>query len=142
VLIYGFDGEIALWTARQLGVEGFGPCSAIGVARNGEIVAGVVFHRYSGGDIEVSMAATSPRWATRQTFARIFAYPFIQLGVRRITATTKSGNQPVRAFLEYLGFRLEGTLRRFHEDDDAAVYGLLKEECRWLRFLEECPDNR
>jgi RimJ/RimL family protein N-acetyltransferase len=62
----------------------------------------------------------------------IFGYPFNQVGCRRLTATTEAKNQPVRAFLCHLGFREEGVIRQGFPTDDAVVYGMLRDECRWL----------
>ena len=51
----------------------------------------MVFHNYDAraGDIEVVIAAESPRWASREVFHTAFAYPFLQLGCRRVTARVR-----------------------------------------------------
>ena len=38
----------------------------------------------------------------------------------------------VREFLIRLGFVLEGTMRRGFTNDDCVIYGMLREECRWI----------
>lgn len=132
MLIFGADREIAAWVGEQLGICDFGPSSAIGVARGNKIVAGAVFNNFRWPNIEVTFAATSPRWATRQTFRAILRYPFIQLDCRRLTAVTEATNQPARAFLCRFGFREEGLHPDALPTGDAVTHGLLRRDCRWL----------
>jgi alkanesulfonate monooxygenase SsuD/methylene tetrahydromethanopterin reductase-like flavin-dependent oxidoreductase (luciferase family) len=62
-----------------------------------------------------------------------FGYPFDQLGVKRVQATIAKGNKAARKFVERLGFRYEGLARfGFSATQHAAVYSMLREECRWL----------
>lgn len=134
MLIFGHDREIAQWCGDQLGIKDFGPCSAIGVARDGKIVAGAVFHQFRFPNIEITFATTTPRWATRETIAAIMAYPFVQLKCRRLTAITEALNQPARAFLSRFGFTQEGYHPHTFAADDAVTYGLLREDAeKWLR---------
>lgn len=112
--------------------SGFGDCTAIGVVRGGEIIAGIVYYCYRHPNIEMAIAATDPAWCTRKVLKYGFDYPFNQLGCNRITVLVDSENQPVRAFDERLGFVHEGTLRQAHPNGDAEVYGMLKSECRWI----------
>ena len=59
-------GRVAGWVAEQLEFDGgFGSHFAVGVRDNDDPIAGVVFHNITRRDTQVSMAATSPRWARR-----------------------------------------------------------------------------
>lgn len=78
------------------------------------------------------MASTDPRWATRSILKAAFGYPFVQLPCVRLTAYTGKNMPHVRQFLERLGFQQEGIVRRGFADDDAVIYGMLKEECKWI----------
>lgn len=106
---------------------------ALGLAKDGKIVGGVVYHNYRGTGIEGSIF-TSERWANRHTLFHIFAYPFITLECKRFTAITRSRNQSAQTFLNKLGFTQEGVVRSAFEDDDGILYGMLKDECKWLRY--------
>ncbi len=136
--ISGHDQAIARWVGERIGIEAFGQCVAIGIVDEwGNILAGVVYNNYREGvGLEATIASTSPRWCNRAMLAAIFGYPFDQVGCRRLTAITERKNQPVRAFLCRIGFREEGLLRHGFPSDDAVVYGMLREECRWLRTKE------
>lgn len=129
-----FGHSVVLWTEEQLNLR-FEKAAGIGVALDGRLVAGVVYSEYRPNvpAIEASIAATDPAWASRQVLRAIFAYPFNQLGVVRLSATTAKSNKPAREFLVRLGFQLEGIGRRaFPGGGDAAVYSMLKAECSWL----------
>lgn len=109
----------------------------MGFELEGALVAGVVFNEYRGHSIHVSMASTTPRWATRSNLHAIFSYPFVQLKCERMTAYTGRSMSQVRQFLERLGFQQEGIVRRGFADDDCVIYGMLKEECQWIRTHEK-----
>lgn len=132
-LLLGYDREVAEWVSRELAMDnGFGDCSAIGVVRDDKLIAGIVYHNYRPPGIEMSIASIDPRWCTRRILFHAFNYPFNQLNVKRITVLVDSENQPVRAFDERLGFIYEGTLKEANPNGDAALYRMLKSECRWI----------
>src|SRR5258708_7674672 len=58
-LLVGRDRDVAHWVGRQLGIEDFGPCVAIGIIRDDELIAGAVFHGYREANIEISFASTT-----------------------------------------------------------------------------------
>lgn len=133
-LVYGQDQRVAEWVrARAPHAEGgFDKYVAIGVEEDGELLAGVVYNDYRGHSIHVSIASAHPRWASRRTLFAFSSYPFIQLGVQRLTAYTGKSMASVRVFLERLGFVEEGTMRQGFVDDDAVIYGMLRSECPWI----------
>jgi len=136
MLLYGSDKEISHWVCNRLGVKSLDPCRAIGIIHDKSLIGGIVYSNYRDGNIEISMAVSSPKWGTRQNFRALLGYPFRQLGCRRVTCLVKAKNQSVRTFLCRLGFREEGILRQGFVDDDAAILGMLKAECRWLEELD------
>jgi hypothetical protein len=106
-LIFGADEYLKTWTAKQIGIDGFGLSVAIGVQRDGEIIAAAVYHDLRQGQIEASIASTSLRWASRSVLHALFAYPFNQVGANR--------------------------LRQLYAPHDAILWGMLKDECKWIR---------
>lgn len=106
----------------------------LAVVAGNKALAVIVFSDYRGNDIEVSIASDSPAWASRGIIRLLFAYPFEQLRTDRITAITPKNEKHVRSILERLGFRLEGTHRKaFPDGRTACTYGILREECKWLK---------
>lgn len=133
-IVYGRDAEIAEWVRIRAphADSGFEKYVCIGVERDGELICGVVYNDYRVHSIHASIASTDPRWACRRTLYTIFAYPFVQLKVGRITTYCGASMTSVRRFNERLGFTQEGLLRRGFGDDDCVIFGMLREECRWL----------
>ena len=79
------------------------------------------------------------KWAIkRQWYYTIFAYPFEYLNLPRVSAyIIRPFYRNVEELLHFLGFKLEGVLRKKEKwvdgtYRDVAVYGLLKEE-QWRR---------
>jgi RimJ/RimL family protein N-acetyltransferase len=114
-----------------------GPSQAIGVAADGRMLAVVIYGGMQkmphGHSIEVSIAADGPEWCRRGVLRALFHYPFAQLGCVRMHARIGRKNKRARKLIEGLGFRLEGMGRKAYDGrQDAAVYSMLKHECRWL----------
>jgi RimJ/RimL family protein N-acetyltransferase len=127
---------VAAWVGARVQIEDFGACTAIGIVDDAEneVIAGVVYNNLREASIEATIASSTPRWCSRVILHTIFWYPFCQLGMSRLTAITELENDHVRTFLSRLGFQQEGIMRRgFRSGADAAVYGMLREECRWLK---------
>lgn len=106
---------------------------AIGVVRGGQLVGGCVYHDYSVHDIRVSWASIDRQWLSRDVLHALFAYPFVQLGCVRITAAVSRRNKRSRKICEGLGFKFEGVMRKGFGDRDAMIYGMLREECKFLK---------
>lgn len=140
-LIFGQDAELCAWTGNLVGLPNI-TGATIGISDGEKIIAAVVYNGYTGRDIQATMASITPKWATRGVLRAIFFYPFIQLGCCRVTCATEVTNQPVRAFLCHLGFSQEGVLREWFSTGDAAIYSLLKSECKWIRGLENAVVSR
>lgn len=133
MILYSHHQYVAKWAGERLGVTDWGPCKTIGIIRDHELVAAVVYNRWLHPNIEASIASISPRWATPEAIRAILAYPFIQLRCKRVTATTEATNKRARAFLCRLGFRHEGTHPDALPTGTAVTYGLLaRDAARWL----------
>jgi hypothetical protein len=114
---------------------------AIGVIRRGQLVGGVVYHAYRTFDIQLSAAFDTVGWALPGTVRALLAYPFNELGVSRVTAFTGRKNKKAKKLLTDLGFTLEGVAKRGLDGiEDAFAYGLLREDCRWLKHGKETAD--
>lgn len=139
-ILTGRDAEISAWVGEQLDIENFGVCMATAIAQDGVIIAGVVYSNYHPRvpSVEMSIAAVSPRWATKAVLCDAFSLPFEKLGVVRVQATVERRNKPARRFVERLGFVYEGKGRRAGPGGvDMIVYSMLPHECRWLGPVEK-----
>jgi len=133
-LIFGADDYLKKWAAKQIGIDGFGPSVSIGVQRDGEIIAAAVYHDLRQGQIEASIAAIfSRRWASRSVLHALFAYPFNQVGVNRLLVQCSEANKKAMKMNRQLGFTQEGRLRQLYAPHDAVLWGMLREECQWIK---------
>jgi RimJ/RimL family protein N-acetyltransferase len=134
-VLCGHDADVAEWVASRIphvGKDGFGPCAAIGVVSlQGVLMAGVVFHDYqeSFGTVQLSCAAETPRWASRNVVRAILHYPFVQRGLNKIWTATPHENERAIRFNKGIGFRPEATLRhQFGPKRHAVVCSMLRSE--------------
>ncbi len=135
-VIYGDDAEMCRWAAATIGAGGgfSADARAIGMEVGGEIVAVTVWNCFELHNCLMSVASDgSRRWMTREFLFRSFAYPFLQLGLPRVTVKVDEANAASLRLTKHLGFVEEGRLRRAAPGGrDDIVMGLLSEECRWI----------
>lgn len=105
----------------------------IGIECGGELIAGCVYHNFTGHSCEVTFYSSTPKWCSRLALKYLFGYPFNQLGYNRITAITSEKNHRAIAVMQKLGFEHEGTLREYFGANDGLLFGMLKTDCRWLK---------
>jgi RimJ/RimL family protein N-acetyltransferase len=137
--VYGKEELILPWVGARIDEDSFSPgATAIGLEENGELIVGVVYDSYTGPSISMHVAAEpGKRWASKDFLYRCFAYPFIQLECNRVTGLVRVDNIMTQKFDEHLGFVREGIIRRGASDGtDFILYGMLKEECRWLEIKQ------
>lgn len=136
MLVYGGDERVAKWVGEQLmrDAESFSPCKAIGIERDGKLIAGVVYNKYEPNLlIEMSIASLDKRWCTRHNLIALFRYPFIQLNLKRVQALCSANDKGVQMFLKRLGFIHEGVHPcAYHDGGTAYSFGMLKHQCRYI----------
>lgn len=147
--IVGYDKLVGEFVAGILpdvnSVEDLGDYTSVGYMEGGQFIAGVIFRKYVGFDIEVTVASTNPRWCTRGRLTELFIYAFIQLGCSRVTSISNRKNKRSRRLLKGLGFKEEGIMRKgMYGREDAVLYGMLKEECKFIngRYLQRAKSAR
>jgi hypothetical protein len=101
--------------------------------RDKNLIAGAVFSNYTGFDVQISLGAVSPRWATKRNLKILAVLVFDVFGCTRITSIVPESLTRAREFNELSGFKLEGVQRQgFDGKEDAVFYGMLRDDCRWL----------
>lgn len=142
MLLFGADGLVSKWVSSQIygGVNVFDDkARAIGVLSGEDLIAGVVYSEYREDihgqplSMEMSVATIDKRWATRHNLRTFFAYPFIQLKLKRVQAVTSVHNEGAIKMLKRLGFSQEGTHKCAYQDgSDAVSFGMLSSDCGWM----------
>ncbi len=129
--------RVGRWVCERAGGQWKGCETAIGIEKDGHLVGGVVFDDFNGANINMHVASDGSRaWLNREFLWFVFYYPFVQLGVKRVTGIVPSNNLAARSFDEHIGFRLEATLKDAHPAGDLLIYVMKPEYCRWLRVKD------
>lgn len=106
---------------------------AIGLERDGSLVAGVVFDNFLGQSICMHVAAEGSHWLTRDFLRAAFSYAFETAGVHKVIGPVDSTNTQARRFDEHLGFVLEATLSGASTNGDLCLYTMTRQQCRFLK---------
>ena len=140
--IYTLDGHtwvtfdeniVGPWVCERAGGQYMpGRFKAIGRVRDGKLIAGVLYEDTNGVNVFCHIAAEG-RWANRHFLWLIFHYPFVQLGLKRITTVVEPQNKVSIEFTKNLGFTLETTLKDSHPAGDLHVFRMFKPECKWIK---------
>ena len=107
---------------------------AIGLRRNGELVAGAVYEGFNGRNMWVHLAGLPGRcWLNRRFLQAGFHYPFVLCGVDRLSGYVNSSNTDARRFDEHVGFHEEARLKGAAPDGgDVILYVMWRQDCRFL----------
>ncbi len=132
-LIYNRDKPLIEWAQDVIGCTFRDDAKAIGYGTNDELIAVTVFDGFSVCDCNMHIASNgSGRWLTRKFLIASFAYPFIQLKLRRVTGLVPAKNEAALKFDLHLGFEFEGRCKNALPDDDIIILGLLRENCKYI----------
>jgi len=108
--------------------------TCIGFGDEKRLLGAVVYSDYNGYDMRASIAVEpKSNWASRRVLRALFRYPFIDNNCIRLTVLCAKKNKTSRSMVERMGFKYEGNMRWGFGDDDLIAYGMLKEECRWIK---------
>lgn len=122
------------FVSRHMFMQPVGGMKGLGLEKDGELVAGVLYEGYNGRNVWMHVAAEPGRQAALPDFVRYcFHYPFKELGVDRVSGYVASGNQKAVKLNEHLGFKREAVLHGAAEDgSDVWIYVMRRHECRFL----------
>ena len=133
-VIYGREQELLPWAQERIGVTFRDDAKTIGLERDGEIRAVVVYDTFSTADCCMHIASDGTRaWMSKSLLISAFCYPLVQCGFKRVTGLVPASNAAALAFDENLGFKREG----FHplagpDGDDLISLGMLRKDCRFI----------
>ena len=117
---------VARYVSEKLNCTICPPFTAMGIERNGKIVAGTIFSQFEHPDIHVTVAGETGAF-THNYIRAVGEYVFRTNGCIRMTIVTE---QPkVIEIATRLGAKKEGKLRNhFGVNRDGTIMGILKED--------------
>jgi RimJ/RimL family protein N-acetyltransferase len=105
----------------------------LGLERDGELIAGVVYEGFNGNNVWMHVATTPGKKWTMEYLRYCFYYPFEELGCKRVSGYVEASNEVARRFDEHLGFQQEAVLRGAATDGgDVILYVMRREDCRYV----------
>ena len=130
------DEQVAEWVCEHISDLDLTDAeyTAIGqLNHGGSIIGGAVFTRFTQRDIHIHCAGIGKHWMTRRFLGEVYRYVFLGLACRRTTVMIRRSNEQSIRFVTSLGYQYEGVLRAYMPDnEDCLIFGMLREECRWL----------
>jgi hypothetical protein len=125
------------WAARRIGeaVNWGDDACCLAIVDHTEKISGVVVYNLFMKHSCCAHIATDGRrnWATRGMLYGIFSFPFVQLNLDRITLPIAEKNKDAQVLAVKLGFSWEGRLMRSLGDDNEVIFGMLREDCIWIK---------
>lgn len=134
-ILHGADRHVWGWHAWKTAQNPHNEPSLIratGIVRGGQLIASVIYSAYRHSNIEIGIHSVDKAWCNRRVLRAIFEFPFVELELNRVTATTDPANPAVCNFLERIGFVEEGRLRQALPHGDLLILGMTRPECRWI----------
>jgi hypothetical protein len=134
-LVFDQVQRVGKWVAEQTEqTASWGDFYAIGVEKDGEIVAGVVINNYNGTNATVHQAVKGFSKLVPKMFFHVADYSFNHCKLKRLTGMVPTSMQDVIAFNRKHGFEDEFVMKCGAPDgEDLQVMVLWPENCRWLK---------
>ncbi|MBN9410832.1 MAG: GNAT family N-acetyltransferase [Burkholderiales bacterium] len=131
-----FDVErLGPWVAGRTGGKYFsGSGQAIGLHRNGELAAAVLYDSFNGRSVQMHVASDgSKSWMNKAFLLMAFDLPFNQWRVNKIIGLVDSTNHEAIRFDENIGFHLEHVVTDAGPEGDLLIYSMTRQQCRWIK---------
>jgi hypothetical protein len=141
------NDALTQWAADRIPhVRGgdFGPCQALAAVAGNSVRAVVVFHDWQPRHltIQASVAAESPRWATKENLREVFRYAFDTVKANKLWAAVPHDAARVLKFNAGIGLKPEATLRsHFGHKRHAVIGSMMRSEWARSRWHSEAPNG-
>ena len=137
--VHDHPQEVAQFVASRIPYchRGFGRCHAMGVIDDdGRLVGGVVYHNHDpeAGLMEMSGAALSSRWLTRDVLFQMYWYPYLHCGCQMTVMRVPADNERLLILLARFGYLFVKQRRLFGRDRDGVIASLTAEDWAKNKF--------
>lgn len=137
----GFEAVERFISARIFGASRHmpGDTMVVSLGADGGMIGAAIFQNYDkdNGTIEISAAAVSPRWLSRNVLYEMFEYPFEQLGCQAVVMRCDPEDKRLSRIFGAYGFKRYDIPRLRGRDKSEAIYVLAEEDWRGNGFHKE-----
>lgn len=120
------------WAQERSGFRYRPDAKAIGSQVGDKLTSVVVYDNFSECDCNMHVVGEGAGWLTRELLFHGFHYPFVQCGLRRVTALVPAKNEKALKLDLNLGFHYEGCSLQALPDDDIFILGMLRDNCKFI----------
>lgn len=106
-------------------------CQAVGLVRNGQMIAAVLFTDFNGVSMMVHQAIRGD--ITRKFLWLVSDYAFRRCGVRKLLGTVTESNEKAHRLVKHMGFKVEARVEDAAPDGAITLYSMTKDACRFLK---------
>ena len=121
--------SVGLYVAKQTEGSYHYDAQSIGLERDGDIIAGVIYESFMDTSITCHIAITGK--VNKKYLRAIFSYPFIVCNVEKIIAPVIGDNHKSIKLVKNMGFTEEARIAR--SNGDMIFFTLLRDNCKFLR---------
>lgn len=122
--------RVCEWVAgKNEGIWNRSDASAIGLEKDGQLVAGTIYCDFLGQSVCMH---TAIEHMNRDFLGYCFYYPFEELQVKKVLGLVDSFNSRAIQLDLHLGFVLESTIKDASTDGDLLIFSMTRDQCRWL----------
>ena len=119
------------WVSARVNGQYFESGSqAIGLEKDGKIIAGVIYENWNQVSIWCHIAIEGR--LTKKYLWTIFDYPFKQIGAKKIIVPVSSSNEKSLRLVGNMGFVEEARVKDARPDGDMVFLVMDRENCRFL----------
>jgi len=136
--IVGDTVRIWEFVRRFMPIDANGSMKALGLERpDGRLISGVLYEGFNGRNAWMHVALEpGARW-TRRFLWYAFHYPFVEMGLHRLSGYVEASNTAAMRVDLHLGFKPEARLHGAAGDGgDVVVMVMWRAQCRFLNLME------
>ena len=120
--------SVGAWVAQQTTGSYHYNATAIGLEREGQVVAGVIYESFMDTTITCHIAIAGR--VNKKFLRAIFDYPFRVCNVDKIIAPVIADNDKSIKLVKNMGFTEEARIKR--SNGDMIFFTMLKDNCKFL----------
>ena len=120
--------HVGVWVAEQTTGSYHYNAQSIGLDRDGQVVAGVIYESFMGTSITCHIAIAGR--VNKKFLRAIFNYPFKVCNVEKIIAPITGDNDKSIKLVKNMGFTEEARIKR--SNGDMIFFTMLKDNCKFL----------
>lgn len=135
-IVVGQRERVGAWVAERVRAScGWANYEAIGLEKDGRLIAGVVFDSYvAGARCCMHVAGDGKTWLNREYLWFCFHYAFEQMGCKVVIGLVNADNDDALRFDRHIGFKEVARIPDGAGDCDLVVLAMQRKTCRWLNM--------